>query len=153
MNLNLAIVFGFVGCCYNSALVLTCFRLTKGRATFFPPKTIIVSFLHLVVLFFKVILNHSSYCQFLVLHCLIINTSLRLWLSHAYIFFFFLPLMKKRIFLLWTETFFISFTQFTEVNFEVHIHPFIIFLHEFLMLFKAINIYVYFSCLYTTHFY
>ena len=40
-------------CCYISALMLTCFRLTKGRATFFRPETIVASFLHLMVLFSK----------------------------------------------------------------------------------------------------
>ena len=38
-----------------STLVLTCYRLKKGRATFFRPKTIVASFLHLMVLSFKVI--------------------------------------------------------------------------------------------------
>ena len=42
---------------YISALVLTCFRLTKGRATFFRPETIVASFLHLMVLFLKVLFN------------------------------------------------------------------------------------------------
>ena len=42
---------------YFSALVLTCFRLTKGRATFFRPETIVASFLHLMVLLFKVLLT------------------------------------------------------------------------------------------------
>ena len=42
-----------------SALVLTCFRLTKGRATYFLPETIVVSFLHLMVLLFKVLFNHK----------------------------------------------------------------------------------------------
>ena len=55
-------------CCYISALVLTCFRLKKGCATFFWPETIVAIFLHLMVLFFKVLLNHSSKRQFLVLH-------------------------------------------------------------------------------------
>ena len=43
-----------------SALVLTCFCLTKGHATFFRPETIVVSLLHLMVLFFKVIFNYNS---------------------------------------------------------------------------------------------
>ena len=43
-----------------SALVLTCFHLTKGRATFFRPETIVVSFLHLMVLLFKVLSNHHK---------------------------------------------------------------------------------------------
>ena len=38
---------------YISTLVLTCFRLTNGRAAFFRPETIIVSFLHLTMLFFQ----------------------------------------------------------------------------------------------------
>ena len=58
-----------VRCCYISALVLTCFRLKKGHVTFFRPETIVASFLHLMVLFFKLLLNHSSKRQFLVLHC------------------------------------------------------------------------------------
>ena len=33
----------------TSALVLTCFHLTKGRATYFRPKTIVASFLHFMV--------------------------------------------------------------------------------------------------------
>ena len=49
-------VFGFILCCYLSAL-LTCFRLEKGRATFFWPETIVASFLHLMVLSFKVLWN------------------------------------------------------------------------------------------------
>ena len=62
-------------CCYILALVLTCFRLKKGRATFFRPETIVASFLHLMVLSFKVLLNHSSKRQFFgaqltSLHCL-----------------------------------------------------------------------------------
>ena len=59
INLNLAIVFGFVRCCYISALVLNCFRLKKGRATFFRPETIVASFLHSMVLLPKVIFNQS----------------------------------------------------------------------------------------------
>ena len=47
----------------------SCFRLTKGRAMFLWPKTIVVSFLHHMVLFFKMLLNRSSKRQFLVLHC------------------------------------------------------------------------------------
>ena len=57
-------------CCYISALQLTSFRLTKGRATFFRPETIVASFLHLMVLFFKVIFNYTSKRQFVVLHFL-----------------------------------------------------------------------------------
>ena len=58
-----------VHCCYISALVLTWFHLTKGRAAFFRPKTIISSFLHLMMLLFKVLLNLSSKHKFLLLHC------------------------------------------------------------------------------------
>ena len=35
INKNLAIVFGLVPCCYILALVLTCFRPMKDRATYF----------------------------------------------------------------------------------------------------------------------
>ena len=42
----------------------------KGCATvFFRPETIVASLLHLMVLFFKVLLNHCSKRQCLVLHC------------------------------------------------------------------------------------
>ena len=54
---------------YISALVLTCFRLTKGHAMFFRPERIVASFLHLMVLLFKVLLNHSLKRQFLLFHC------------------------------------------------------------------------------------
>ena len=46
-------------CCYISALVLACFRLKKGRATFFRHETIVSSFLYLMVLFFKVIFIYT----------------------------------------------------------------------------------------------
>ena len=49
-----------IRCCYLWAQVLPCFRLTKGRATFFPPETIAASFLHHMVLFYKVIFNHTK---------------------------------------------------------------------------------------------
>ena len=61
-------------CCYISytviigILVLTCFCLTKGHVTCFQPETIIASFLHIMVLFSKVLLNHSWKCQFVVFH-------------------------------------------------------------------------------------
>ena len=44
--------------CYISALVLTCFRLMKGRTTYFRPETIVASLLQLMVLIFKVFFNH-----------------------------------------------------------------------------------------------
>ena len=44
----------------HSFFVLTWFRLKEGRDTFFQPETIVASFLHLMVLFFKVLLNNSS---------------------------------------------------------------------------------------------
>ena len=37
---------------------LTCFRLKKGRATFFRPETIVASFLHFMVSLFKMLLNY-----------------------------------------------------------------------------------------------
>ena len=48
----------YVRCCYFSALVLTCYRLKKGHATFYRPKTIVTSLLLLMVLSFKEIFNH-----------------------------------------------------------------------------------------------
>ena len=51
----------FVRCCYISALWITCFYLTKGRVTFLRPKTIVASFLHLMVIFFKVIFSFALY--------------------------------------------------------------------------------------------
>ena len=48
-------------------IVLTCFRLTKDRATYFRPETIVASFLLLMVLLSKVLLNHSWKRQFVVL--------------------------------------------------------------------------------------
>ena len=57
-----------VRCCYISALVLTCFRLTKGRGT----ETIVGSLLLFIVLLFKVLFNHltelQSQLQYLFLH-------------------------------------------------------------------------------------
>ena len=53
----------------NVALILTCFHMTNGCVTFFLSKTIVVSFLHLVVLFCKLIFNHTLKHQFVVLVC------------------------------------------------------------------------------------
>ena len=38
-------------------------------AAYFLPETIVANFLHFMLLFFKVLLNHSSKHQFLVFHC------------------------------------------------------------------------------------
>ena len=46
--------------CCISALVLTCFLLKKGRAMFFRPETIFVSFLNFMVLLPKVLFNNIS---------------------------------------------------------------------------------------------
>ena len=46
-----------VRCCYIVALVLIYFRITKGHATFFQPETIVESFMHLVVLLYKIIID------------------------------------------------------------------------------------------------
>ena len=62
-----------VCCCYISALELTCFCLTGGCAMFFQIERIAVSFMHLMVLLFKVIFNHTSKRQFAVLHFYKIN--------------------------------------------------------------------------------
>ena len=68
-----AVILRYISClvrfCYVAALVLTCFRLTTGRPTFYPPETIVASFLHLMVLFLKVVFKHTSKRQFVVLHC------------------------------------------------------------------------------------
>ena len=66
-------IFNRCNSCYISALVLTCFRLAKGRASFFRPETIVTSFLHLMVSSFKVLLNHKSLvCGAFLLHTNII---------------------------------------------------------------------------------
>ena len=44
-------------CCYILGLMLTCFCLTKGLVAFFQPETIVASFLHLMVLFSKKLIN------------------------------------------------------------------------------------------------
>ena len=44
---------------YIAALFCYCFCLTMCRATFFQPETIDASFLQLMLLFFKVIFNHT----------------------------------------------------------------------------------------------
>ena len=82
-------------CYYISALMLTCFRLKKGRAKFFRPETIVASFLRLMVLSFKVLSNHSSKRQFLVL-----NWRLDLYQSQIYAgkHFFFLHAPSKQLF-------------------------------------------------------
>ena len=49
----------YVRCCDISAVVLTCFRLTKDRAMYFQPETIVVNYLHFMVLLSKVLLIHS----------------------------------------------------------------------------------------------
>ena len=54
-------------CCYISAVVLTCFCLTKGRATFFRLETIVANFLHLRMLIWEVFINHFSKRQIVVL--------------------------------------------------------------------------------------
>ena len=55
-------------CCNILALVLTFFRLTKGCATYFRPETIVTSFLHLMLLFYKVIFNHTPDSFAIFLH-------------------------------------------------------------------------------------
>ena len=68
----------------NTTLVLTCYRLKKGRATFYRPETIVASLLLLMVLSFKVIFNHTSKRQFVVLHLCIILLLLLLLLLFSY---------------------------------------------------------------------
>ena len=52
--LYIEIIVLLVHYCYISALVFTCFHLTKGRATSFRLETIVSSFLQLMVLLIKV---------------------------------------------------------------------------------------------------
>ena len=48
--------------------MIDCFRLMKGCVMFSRPETIVMaSFLHLIELFFKVIINHIPKRQFVVL--------------------------------------------------------------------------------------
>ena len=51
-KLKFSAVFSFVRCCSIAALVLTCFSPTKGRVTFFRPKTTVARFSHLTLLFY-----------------------------------------------------------------------------------------------------
>ena len=61
---------GNVCCCYFSALVLACYHLKKGRATFYQPETIVASLSLLMVLHFEVIFNYTGksecYTKFLL---------------------------------------------------------------------------------------
>ena len=53
------------------------FHLTKGHVTFFRPETIVLIFLHLLALFYKVISDHASKHLFVVLlYCMFSNTYL-----------------------------------------------------------------------------
>ena len=73
---------------YISALVLTCFHLTKGHATYFRSKTIVASLLHLIVLLFKVLFNHALkllFFEFLQKH-----------LQAQFNFFFFFERKEKK---------------------------------------------------------
>ena len=55
--------------CQNVTAVTFRTLLLHFGSTFFQTETIVASFWHRVVLFFKVLSNHSSKRQFLVLHC------------------------------------------------------------------------------------
>ena len=59
------------------ALVLTCFRLTNDGATYFRSEIIVVGFLHLVVLLFKVLLNHVLYIINELSHHTLLEISVR----------------------------------------------------------------------------
>ena len=50
--------------CYFLALVLTCYHLKKGCATFYRPETIVASLLLLMALSFKVIFNQTMLNSF-----------------------------------------------------------------------------------------
>ena len=58
-----------VRCCYNVVLAFTCFHLTKDCNAFFQPKTFVASFLILMVLFYKEIINRIIKHQFVILIC------------------------------------------------------------------------------------
>ena len=80
-----------VRCCYISALVLSCFRLKKDRATFFRPETIVASFLHSMLLLPKVFsLCIQSFFENASLWCFIVTrqkTILRLQIqSNIFLF-------------------------------------------------------------------
>ena len=64
--------------------------LTKVRATFFRLEKIVASFLHLMVLLFKMLSNHSSKRQFLVLHC-------RTWRRNPQKYFYILKNKKMKV--------------------------------------------------------
>ena len=51
-------------CCYFPTLVFTYFCLMKGVVTFFRSETIVSNFLCLMLLIFKVSINHFPKCQF-----------------------------------------------------------------------------------------
>ena len=67
-------------CCYIATLVLTCFRLTMVCACIWP-EIINATFLHLMVLFYKVTINHT-------LNSLFFGTSLLLF---SFTFYSLLP--------------------------------------------------------------
>ena len=60
-----------VHCCFG-----ICFLLKKVCATYFWPEAIVATFLHLMLLLFKVIFNHTWKRQFVVLYCHIRNKHL-----------------------------------------------------------------------------
>ena len=59
--------FGLVRCYYFVTLVLTYFRLTKDGVTFFRPKTVITSSLHMMVLIDRVFTFYFPKSHFMVL--------------------------------------------------------------------------------------
>ena len=67
------------------------FSPDEGSCYIFWPKTIVARFLHFMVLLFKVLLNHSSKRQFLVLHCgkqMMVNLSNIIWILLLAFFIF-----------------------------------------------------------------
>ena len=67
---NLAIVFGSIHYCYIQALMLTCFHLTKGRATFFDPKQYLMVFLQNdIQLYFKMPVCGAPFSYVLTILC------------------------------------------------------------------------------------
>ena len=69
VSMSAQITATYVAVAFQYSCLPVCFHLMKGRAMYFRPETIVASFLHLMVLLFKMLLNHTSKCQFMVYYC------------------------------------------------------------------------------------
>ena len=68
-------IFHCIWCCTfmcNVVLMLTCFFLKNGYIMFFWSETIVPIFLHLMVLFYKVLINHTLKYQLVMILCCIL---------------------------------------------------------------------------------